>query len=165
MTTEHWRQIKDVLHAALELSPGQRTAFLDRACPDHALRQEVESLLSSPDEALSSFFKSTEIRTLGQGTKLGDYEVQALLGAGGMGEVYSARDPRLNRNVAIKVLPRISEAKDHPCRHAARANPRLLARLIDGKVRDNGKTVGGQLPGNHVQRCMVLRSCAAGFSE
>ena len=38
------------------------------------------------------------------GTRLGSYEVVALLGAGGMGEVYRARDPKLNRDVAIKVL-------------------------------------------------------------
>lgn len=43
--------------------------------------------------------------TLGPGTKLGPYEVQSLLGAGGMGEVYRARDIRLDRVVAIKVLP------------------------------------------------------------
>lgn len=39
------------------------------------------------------------------GTKLGPYELTAAIGAGGMGEVYRARDPRLNREVAIKVLP------------------------------------------------------------
>ena len=42
---------------------------------------------------------------LSQGTTLGPYEIVSLLGAGGMGEVYLARDPRLNREVAIKVLP------------------------------------------------------------
>jgi serine/threonine protein kinase len=40
-----------------------------------------------------------------EGTKLGPYEILSLIGAGGMGEVYRARDPRLNREVAIKVLP------------------------------------------------------------
>ena len=43
--------------------------------------------------------------TLTSGTKLGPYEITALIGAGGMGEVYRARDSRLKRDVAIKVLP------------------------------------------------------------
>jgi serine/threonine protein kinase len=45
--------------------------------------------------------------SLSSGTKLGPYEVQSPLGAGGMGEVYRARDSRLNRDVAIKVLPAV----------------------------------------------------------
>jgi non-specific serine/threonine protein kinase len=136
MTPERWRQIKDVLDGALELSPEQRTAFLDRACPtDHALRQEVESLLSAPDE-LSTFLKSTEVRfTLAQGTKLGDYEVQCLVGVGGMGEVYRARDVRLDRDVAIKILPRFLSSNadrlrrfEQEARAAAALNhPNILA--------------------------------------
>ena len=43
--------------------------------------------------------------SLSRGTKLGPYEIVAPLGAGGMGEVYCARDTRLNRTVAIKILP------------------------------------------------------------
>jgi len=108
MTSERWQQIKVVLYDALETPPEQRSAFLARVCSDdRGMRQEVESFLAMGDEqARSSFLQSSEIHvSLSPGTKLGEYEVQSLLGVGGMGEVYRARDPRLMRDVAIKVLP------------------------------------------------------------
>ncbi len=107
MTPERWNQIKNVLHGALEQKPEERPAFLDRACStDHSLRREVESLLFSADEALHTFLKSSRAGvTLTKDSRLGDYQVQSLLGFGGMGEVYRARDLRLHRDVAIKVLP------------------------------------------------------------
>lgn len=109
MTPDHWQQVKCVLQEALEIAPEQRPAFLDRACStDHSLRREVESLLSSSNEVRSSFMKSSAEAglRLSKGTKLGDFEILSLIGAGGMGEVYRARDRRLERDVAIKVLPR-----------------------------------------------------------
>lgn len=106
MTPERWQQIKNVLQQALELAPEQRSSFVARSCSDELLRQEVETLLGASDEARSSFLESSTLQvTLPPGTKLGDYEVQKLIGSGGMGEVYRARDLRLRRDVAIKVLP------------------------------------------------------------
>ena len=107
MRPERWQQIRDVLEKALELAPGERSAFLNRACSsDQSLRDEVETLLASSDDVRSSFLQSSAPRVaLAVGTRLGEYEVKSLVGAGGMGEVYRARDSRLGRDVAIKVLP------------------------------------------------------------
>jgi serine/threonine protein kinase/Tol biopolymer transport system component len=107
MTPERWQTLSNVLYQALQLAPEDRPAFLDRACAsDSALRQELESLLSASDEMRTSFLKSSSAAiAIKPGTRLDDYEVEALIGSGGMGEVYRARDTRLKRVVAIKVLP------------------------------------------------------------
>ncbi len=137
MTPERWQQIRDVLAKALEVAPGERSAFLNRACSsDQSLRHEVETLLASSDDVRSSFLQSPAPRvTLAAGTKLGEYEVKSLVGSGGMGEVYRARDSRLGRDVAIKVLPSLLSSDSDRLRRfeqearaaAALNHPNILA--------------------------------------
>jgi eukaryotic-like serine/threonine-protein kinase len=137
MTPERWQQIKDLLYQAQQLPAAERSGFLDKSCSsDRALRAEVETLLASSDEARSSFLESSPVPvTLMPGTQLGEYEVEKLLGWGGMGEVYRARDQRLRRDVAIKVLPSFMSSDQERLRRfeqeaqaaAALNHPNILA--------------------------------------
>ena len=112
MPIERWQQVKQVFQSTLEREPGRRTEFLAEACgSDHALRDEVEALLVAHEGAGSSFLETFTVAlparlgvTLPPGTRLGSYETSELIGEGGMGEVYRARDTRLGRDVAIKIL-------------------------------------------------------------
>jgi len=129
MTPERYQQIDRLLDAALERAPEERAAFLAEACAgDEALRREVESLLAAHDQA-GSFIEAPPARAATDllaehrtktmvGSTLGRYQILSLLGAGGMGEVYRAKDTRLGRDVAVKILPE----------HLA-TNPEALARF------------------------------------
>jgi serine/threonine protein kinase len=111
MTPERWRQVKAIFDAALECTPASRAELIRQRCGnDRQLETEVESLLASDRETgflLDSPLKLVAaVRSQAPGTRLGPYEILALIGAGGMGEVYKALDTRLDRAVAIKVLPK-----------------------------------------------------------
>jgi hypothetical protein len=107
VTPERWQEVKNLLAAALEREPAQRTAYLDVVCAESSLRREVESLIVAYEQGDRSFIEQPAVQTgtLSTGTKLGSYEIVAPLGAGGMGEVYQAHDTKLGRNLAIKVVP------------------------------------------------------------
>ena len=115
MTPERWQQIERLYHAARERTGAERTALLDEACRgDVELRAEVESLLAAhagsgafletPAIEMAARAIAQQAPRLAPGDRVGPFVVSDRLGAGGIGEVWRARDAALGRDVAIKVL-------------------------------------------------------------
>ncbi len=163
MEPEPRNRISDLYHAALARSPEERGAFLNEACAgDDALRREVESLLACEPQS-SGFLERPAGLVAGVVSRaadrmtmidrqLGPYTIIAPLGAGGMGEVYRARDSKLGRDVALKILP--SHFTSDPERRARfTREARLLATL-------NHPHIGGDLWTRRNRRCDA-RSCSS----
>lgn len=117
MSADAWRQVRHLLDGALALPRSERSAYLDAHCASPELRAEVEALLAhTSDPRLASQPPRTEAHEspppdrLESGTHLSHYRIVRTLGVGGMGTVYLAFDERLNRDVAIKVLKKQTDA-------------------------------------------------------
>src|SRR5262249_24020787 len=114
MTPERWKQVDQLLQEALERAPADRAAFLAESCgADDDLRREVESLLGF-QERVGNFIDTPPFKLAADlmaardsrdGQTIGHYHLIRQIARGGMGEVYLARDTRLGRQVALKLLP------------------------------------------------------------
>ena len=112
MPQDRWKKVEETFHTAMERPAQERSAYLDSVCAgDVELRREVESLLSELAESKGFMelpagglsIASLDLPSL-EGRSLNHYQIGPLVGSGGMAEVYRARDTKLGRDVAIKVL-------------------------------------------------------------
>ena len=145
--TPPWDRVKELFQAALDRPPAERARFLREACgDDRTVLREVESLLLAHQQAgdfaerpaLDALVAGSYAVAMGDaalpdsalqpGLRLGPYQLVERIGRGGMGEVYKAHDTRLDRAVAIKVLPR-HVADDADLKHRFEREARTLASL------------------------------------
>jgi|CXWL01.1.fsa_nt_gi serine/threonine-protein kinase len=145
MTSESFRRIDELFERALELPSQDRAAFLATACDDPDLRRAVLELLAA-DERLPGFLDDPALTpaTLAAGARIGPYQIERLLGRGGMGAVYLARRADVDRPVALKRV-------ESPFRHPElvsrfHAERQILARLEHpaiARLYDAGETEDG----------------------
>jgi serine/threonine protein kinase len=149
MKPERWQKIEQIYNSALELDADRREVFLEQACAgDESIRKEVQKLLELNTDA-EKFIESPAIEKLAHemaedsevakesssiiGKSNSRYEIVEELGRGGMGEVYRAKDRKLGRDVAIKVLPK-EFALDNDRIARFRREAKLLASLNHSNI-------------------------------
>ncbi len=135
MTSDRWQQLEELYHSVRERTPVDRAALLARADPE--LRRKVEAMLAQDgsgkilDQPAKNLLTDS-ISTVMTGSQLGPYQIEALLGSGGMGKVYRAVDTRLDRKVAIKISSdQFSERFEREERASSEVNHPHICTLYD----------------------------------
>ncbi len=142
MTPEQWTRVKEVFNAALAQDASTRAAFVaDQAAGDELVRAEVERLLDA-DLHTADFIEHPAAAALMSGRVIGHYEIGHILGSGGMGRVYAARDTELGREVALKVAsldsPDAQARLRREAQHASRLSHPHICHIYD-VGRDDGQ--------------------------
>jgi len=116
MTPEQWQRVRPILESALELDSAQRTTFLDEACAEPSLREEIESLIDAHEQSATDVLNRALVPSLGleeelqfripPGKRIGPYEIIEEIATGGMGAVYRAvrADGQYKQQVALKIV-------------------------------------------------------------
>jgi serine/threonine protein kinase len=182
MNPERWQQVRNIFDGALEHTPDERSRFLDKVCAnDQEVRREVESLLSSLDTA-ESFMEmpavakvadviEAEQKNLETGRCFGHYEIIRQIGAGGMGEVYLAKDKKLDRQVAVKILnEKFSQHESNLLRFVSEAkaasalnHPNILTIYEFGEAEDTHFIVSEFIEGKTMRE--IIRDSRLRLSE
>jgi serine/threonine-protein kinase len=174
-TDNSWGSPEELYQAALERPPDERLAFLNQSCADPELCRKVKSRLGFAGEADPRLQRSpwTAAGGLQPGADFSPYRIEKKVGAGGMGEVYRARDNRLEREVALKILPaQLTADSDRRARFvreaqaAARLNHPAIVTVYDIGERDGriyiameyvtGKTLADMIPFDGLPAADVL---------
>jgi|GEM_PF-504669 len=157
ITHDRWQRIKEIFHSAQERPPAERPDFLAEVCSDDSsIREEVEALLTadagnenfltSPAVEFAAGMLASEAAEFAAGERVGRYEILCSLGAGGMGQIYLARDAQLGRNIALKLIsqdfaadPRRVLRFEQEARAASALNHPNVCVIHEIGITDNGR--------------------------
>jgi serine/threonine protein kinase len=174
MPEQDWQNLKQIFHAAVALPPGARPTYLDKACEgDLSLRAAVESLIKSHEETANfvdvpAYQAAAEMladnHEFKSGQTIAHYQIRSVLGEGGMGKVYLAHDTKLDRKVALKILPLELAANQESMRRftqeaktAAALHHPNIAQIFEIGEHDNTRYIAMEFVAGDTLRTLLSR--------